>query len=304
MGSDAGMIIGESHLVCQDYARTLNAPIPGMDYSTMGREEGPTPCEKWAFVSDGCSGSPDTDVGSRLLVLSAIESVLQGVSPFEGHSTTTNPKAIALLASCAAKQLGLHPHAIDATLLVIKHDVAAKGFNVFMAGDGMIGIKQGDIIYLHEIRYESGCPYYLSYELDEQRKKEFNKHPSGIKRSIIKGINGWQFNGEEAIHGGIYSSFWAAKPGDVVFAITDGAGSVQKNKTKETTKTKSAVALTDVIDKLVAFKGTQGQFVSRRLRGFQKEAKSEGWSNFDDIGLAAIAWEDPEDADNSGEKNG
>lgn len=300
MGSDAGMIIGETHLVCQDYARTLDAPIPGMDYTTMGREEGPLPHEQWAFVSDGCSGSPDTDVGSRLLVLSAIESILQGVSPFEEHSTTTNPKAIALLASYSAKQLGLHPHAIDATLIAIRHDAEAKGFGFMMAGDGVIGLKQGEAIHLLEINYPSGCPYYLSYELDEHRKKEFNKHPAGIKRSSFKSKDGWESRGEETIKGGgVYASFWPANPGDIAFAITDGASSVMKSTTKETTKTKSSVKLIEVVDKLVAFKGTQGQFVSRRLRGFQKEAKAENWSNHDDIGLAAIAWEN-NDADHSG----
>jgi len=304
MSSDAGMIIGESHLVCQDYARILDAPIPGMDYTAMGREEGSLPCEKWAFVSDGCSGSPDTDIGSRLLVLSAIESVLQGVSPFESCSTTTNSKAIALLASYSARQLGLEPHAIDATLLAIRHDKKAQGFGFFIAGDGVIGLKQKDAIHLLEVNYPSGCPYYLSYELDENRKRQFVANENGKIRHRVKYKSGWGENALTIIPPGPYSCFWPAAPGDVAFAITDGACSVLKSSAKETSKSKSSVALTDVIDKLVAFKGTQGQFVSRRLRGFQKEAKAEGWSNHDDIGLAAIAWEDPEDADNGGEKNG
>jgi hypothetical protein len=268
------MIIGGSHLVCQDYARALEVPIKE------------APGAVWAFVSDGCSGSPDTDTGARLLVLSAMGAVRQGVDPFEDGRA----KSITLLADGSARQLGLGTHAIDATLLVIKQDVRGRGFHFLMAGDGAIGLKQRDVIHLLEITYPSGCPYYLSYELDGGRKQAFEMNSAGVIRHHIRSDGHWTLGDEKEVKG-VYTCFWPADVGDIAFAVTDGAGSVRKKTTGETTRTTAPVCFTDVIDRLVAFKGTQGQFVSRRMRGFKKEARREDWFNHDDIGLAAIAWE-------------
>ena len=52
--TDAFFSIGKTHMVCQDYARsgTTRAGHP------------------YAIVCDGCSSSPDTDLGSRFLAMS------------------------------------------------------------------------------------------------------------------------------------------------------------------------------------------------------------------------------------------
>lgn len=55
---DAFFTIGKTHTVCQDYAHA--GFIPGTD-------------QAYAIVSDGCSGSPDTDFGSRFMVTAAIQ---------------------------------------------------------------------------------------------------------------------------------------------------------------------------------------------------------------------------------------
>lgn len=291
MGSDAGMIIGESHLVCQDYARTLArsvAPASGCDTGGGLQAFG----ESWAFVSDGCSGSPDTDVGARLLVLSAMGAVSKGEDP----TAVGRGGPIAALAAELARQLGLGPHAIDATLLLIKQDTRNRGFRFLMAGDGVVGLRQREAIHVLEISYPSGCPYYLSYELDPGRKQAFEANPAGILRHRIRTHGCWTVGDEKEVKG-VYSCFWPSEAGDIAFAVTDGVASVRKKTAQETTKSTAPVSSTEVIDRLVAFKGTQGQFVSRRMRGFQKEARMEDWFNHDDISLAAIAWEDSGDAD-------
>ena len=56
MNADHYYTIGNSHSVCQDYA------ISGLV------ENG-----AYAILSDGCSSSPDVDVGARMLSLSAKE---------------------------------------------------------------------------------------------------------------------------------------------------------------------------------------------------------------------------------------
>ena len=49
MNANCAINIGSTHALCQDYA--------------LARNDGP-----YVILSDGCSSSPDTDVGSRLLV--------------------------------------------------------------------------------------------------------------------------------------------------------------------------------------------------------------------------------------------
>ena len=50
-----------------------------------------------------------------------------------------------------------------------------------------------------------------------------------------------------------------------------------------------AVPLLQVLDKVLAFKGYQGEFVKRRMRRFlTQEAPLLGWHHDDDVSLAAI----------------
>src|SRR5437868_4207156 len=53
MNSDCAFQIGAAHTVCQDYA-VAHSGVPA-----------------YAILADGCSSSPDTDIGARLLVKAA-----------------------------------------------------------------------------------------------------------------------------------------------------------------------------------------------------------------------------------------
>jgi len=279
MGRDAGMIIGETHLVCQDYARTMEAKG-----------------DEWAFVADGCSSSPDTDIGARLMVLLAMQS-----SQLPEKDISTPMSSVGLfMAQGIAKQLCLHPHSLDATLLAIKTEREPRsvpveggfqagkfGFTFYVAGDGVYGVKKKDgTIMAAEVKYENNVPYYLNYNMDDKRHASFESGKGKVLYFQRSPKGKWK-DKEACFWRDKESFFWPAEPGDIAFICTDGVSSVFKRVTNGTSKTIEQVPLTQVLDRVLDFKG-QGQFVCRRLRRFQKEMRKNDWFNNDDIAVAAV----------------
>lgn len=117
MRADAHFWRGRTHAVCQDYA-----------LCGEGRT-GP-----WAVVCDGCSSSPHTDVGARLLAHAAANALAGGRLPGSG--------AVFRTAAAAAAGLGLPPHSLDATV------VAALALGpcvvAIIRGDGVVAARRRD----------------------------------------------------------------------------------------------------------------------------------------------------------------
>src|ERR1043166_8156900 len=90
MNADATINIGSTHAICQDYA------------IARGR---------YVVLSDGCSSSPDTDIGARLLVKALDQSLSTATNIEELH------KESARIALGWASMLGLPAQSVDATLL-------------------------------------------------------------------------------------------------------------------------------------------------------------------------------------------
>ncbi len=65
MHADSVYVIGDGHQVCEDYARS------GCFSDMWISEDGLRSAVHYALVSDGCSGSKDTDIGSRLIINAA-----------------------------------------------------------------------------------------------------------------------------------------------------------------------------------------------------------------------------------------
>lgn len=272
------MIIGQSHLVCQDYAKTMH-------------EHGAS----WAFVSDGCSSSSDTDIGSRLVVLMAMQAVRKGVLP--------NDPAMLLLAHNMAAQLGMHQHCLDATLLAVRASVTYGGFDFFLAGDGAFGVRKADgSMIFSEIKYENNQPYYMNYDMCAERKMNFAPKQGKLIHSRRDKQGKWESIGQECWKDKD-ATFWPAEKGDIAFVMTDGVFSVTKKNTTGTSVTTSPVQTDMVIDRLVDFKAVQGQFVSRRLNFFKKEMALMGWSNYDDLAIGAVSME-VKDERKGGEQDG
>lgn len=255
MHSDCYFTTGSSHSICQDYALTR---------------------DEYVIISDGCSSSPNTDFGSRLLVHS-----LDQVFRYHDDIDNATDRAIAM-ADAYARGIGLPANCLDATLFYIKHedDFLYVGFY----GDGAIVTKENNgLIKITTIEYESGAPFYLSYQLDRHRKNgylaEFGNTRKVKNYTITK--KGELLGPHELFRDG-NSWAWPTRDVDVMAVMSDGIYSFIRTSTQE------KIPFTDVIKSLMSFKLMKGLFVERRTRRFLKNCRKNGINHYDDISVAAI----------------
>ncbi len=257
MNADCAFWIGSTHRVCQDYAVS-----------------GHTQAAAHAVLADGCSGSPDTDIGARLLAKSA------------QHRLPLCAGAIENAANCAGA-LGLPPACLDATLLTL---TAADGtFTARCWGDGVVALGRHDgTVEAFVVSFAASYPHYLSYTLDADRRRLWLAQPGNAKT-----VTRWLLGTDslpETQPGERDCEQWTGSLADCRFVavLSDGVQSFTQSVATDTSRTTQAVPVADVLPLLLAFKGGQGQFVQRRVRAFQRECAARGWTHADDISLAVV----------------
>jgi hypothetical protein len=241
MNSDHQFYIGHDHKICQDYALS-----------------GVTQDGAYAIVSDGCSSSPDVDVGARLLALSAKRTLGVGGADMNydlfGKVTIRNLEHIGDI-------VPLHPHSLDATLLAAW--VKGKDFTAHMYGDGVFFHKSATALRIVHVEFESNKPAYLSYHLDKVRLKEYEDTVFGSKRIID--ISLYRAGGEprDVIETENYvkpfdpvSFAGIVDTDDIIGVISDGTNSFRKSDGSE-------IHWNEIIKELIDFKTTPGVFVQR-----------------------------------------
>src|SRR5262249_18890024 len=133
--TDAIINIGSTHSICQDYALAK---------------------DNYVILSDGCSSSPDTDIGARLLV-KALDQRLNDAAGIESLH-----KESARITLDRANMLGLPAESVDATLLSIH--VSGEDLIIACSGDGVILLEsQTGVLDVYSISSPSGYPFYPSY---------------------------------------------------------------------------------------------------------------------------------------------
>jgi hypothetical protein len=166
INADSAFYIGKTHTVCQDYARVTNGDKPLM------------------ILCDGCSDSPDTDIGARLMAM-AVERTFRVNEDYPYGSF----RSVAMtFASDMAFSLGIKHQSLDATLMVsslvnTQVEVGTEGLMAWkdcidtrVWGDGVIVVKQKDgVIRVHSIEYLERHPYYLTYFFDKKRGETWKK---------------------------------------------------------------------------------------------------------------------------------
>lgn len=281
MHTDSFYLIGKSHAVCQDYSFSKTFKTrDGLDAAV-------------AIVSDGCSSSPDSDMGSRLLtryLADELESVLKfnvvgrtyTSSDFEQHFIRAIRQA-----SAPAAAMGLDKMALDATLLAII--LVGNELYTCMWGDGCYAWGNGNEVYgVVKVEYSAGYPDYLNYVLNADRQAAFmqiensrvitrcdnrdkstevNVHPLACDHIFME-----EFDVMKS------SDYWVAIMSDGACSFLKGYDSPENCSTEPNT----------VISEMLSFKNFGGKFVSRRLNAFEKScAKNNIWHD-DDLSVAAV----------------
>lgn len=267
MNSDSVYKIGKSHQTCQDYT---------------GHGEG------YALLADGCSSSPHTDIGARLLVRSAIKLL-------EEKKAVTKLFALQVVEEAAKinRQLALPPEALDATFLAAIVD--GKELKLFAAGDGhlVIGWNSGEVSHL-KVDYPAGFPYYLSYSLDECRLKAFRQKEQRREEECRiflpeeEEYIGCSTEKKVSLEG--ESGYLALELEKVRFValFSDGIDSFYSLKQTESGKQTLRESSYDLLPELLAIKQPAGEFVKRRVKRFMTNMEKRGIHHFDDFSYAAL----------------
>ena len=274
---DCAFRMGRAHLVCQDYAAVT---------------AGEFPC---VALADGCSGSPDTDIGARLLVRTAQRFAPDLPAPrheeFCGRLETYHNQVVRV-ARRMGEDLCLSDMALDATLLTLA--VREGWWFASLFGDGAVAAKRRgqDVLEITVVSYPGGYPHYPNYLADAARRNTLlaqensermvetfqipqNEEREPICKTYPADIHCHTVQGEMAEYE------WVA-------ILSDGIHSFTEVRETETGRTNAPVPLADVLRELMAFKTCGGQFAQRRMQKFQQQCAGRGWQHHDDVAMGVI----------------
>ncbi len=274
LNADRYFYIGKTHDVCEDFAIA--------DKNSTG---------VYTVLCDGCSSSKDTDIGARILAKQAMT------------EDPINPALYLYSAKNICDILKLNPMCLDATILNIK--AAHNKWNIYCVGDGtIIKIRNDNKIEITDIEYKSGAPFYLSYQLDIEREKNYIK-TYGLERTITKyifdpacnfdkdnmltKISIIDINGKPYVEEGRFNDNEDGY--HTILTTSDGIHSFQEKITTDTSVVNHQISIEKVLTKLLDFKGYHGQFIARRMRRFIKDSAKWNWSNLDDLSMAGVHYE-------------
>lgn len=301
MGTDCAFQIGKTHDICEDYALASDCGSLIKDGDNI----------TFAIVSDGCSSSRKTDIGSRVLSSAAVEQ-LNNIVAVTKNLNNFNANVCISKARDIVKSLSLPTRTVDATLLMA---TVSDCVQVKLYGDGFvaIGLDNGDIFTLR-LEYHEGYPFYLNYlpesgihfqnwkNLYSQKtihtsiisngeiiRKEcfpctceyFDRKNDKKKPAIY--ITGDTFETNMSID--LNSLKW-------VTLISDGVDSFYKTEEADTSLINIDIDYNEVISEALNFKNFNGKFMQRRLNRFLKFCQKNNWHHADDISFSSIYFGD------------
>jgi len=272
MNADLYLRQGDTHAVCQDYAEARLT------------ERGLT-----LAVCDGCSSSPMTDIGARLLARAALGNVHRcgGLDDIEAFAASTIDRAAA-----SARLMELPLQCLDSTLIVV--DIDDDHGRAAMFGDGALAVGNVDgSVRVWSVDYTSNAPDYLSYRLDLARRAAYADLVDGsecvIRRLEWGGKRALMSTTEPLTSGPLVLDI--DEPIRWIAAMTDGVKSFTRPVQSTSTKGREPVDEVDVLTDVLDFVNVNGKFVERQVRWFAAECEKRGWKHSDDLGIAAISFD-------------
>lgn len=266
MNSDCAFRMGRSHAICQDYA-------------VAGGGEQP-----FVIVADGCSSSPDTDIGARLLSRFAARSLWARAPEIDLERWVRR-------AGRVATQLGLDGRCLDATLLIARVEGAC--WQVRLAGDGVVAWQdRTGRVHVRALSYTGGYPEYPSYLACRERQRSYAALPGNraeLRRLVLEPDGCISTGPAEPLEPGPYCERGAVRDTCWLALLSDGATSfVAREERQGGGGSSRPVALESVLPELLQFKSFQGVFAQRRLARFAVRCGQLGWCHQDDLALAAL----------------
>jgi len=252
MQIDAAFVIGDSHTVCQDYASAFTVED-----------------RAYIMVSDGCSSSPYTDIGARILTHQVMACLVEGMR----LQSTLFDEALKR-ARVVVQHLQLPRSALDCTLLIAEHD--QEVVRVIAIGDGVIAYtnREGDLAGF-ELTTPSQSPGYLNYWGDEERIHHYRQQDQGL---VYRALG----SDQTQLHPSGLQALSMTLPSTRLTSLalySDGVSSFPQ------------VSVEEVLTHLGTFPTSQGAFAQRRLRKFtRKTCKKRGWTHQDDLSIAVMAF--------------
>lgn len=159
--------------------------------------------------------------------------------------------------------------------------------NVSVFGDGFVIYKTNKRLFNIEVIWENNMPYYLSYELDPNRKKQFKDIviKSGKKliseAMYIKTSYGY-FHNIMDDNQNFYNLSKVASNIDFIAVASDGLSSFVNQNTNEQIDSRI------IIEQMFSFKNITGEFLKRRVYRALKDFEKENIVPMDDVSVAII----------------
>ena len=280
MPSDSYYTKGWTHLVCQDYA--MHGSIVTMSDDGNHRMD-------YGLVSDGCSSSDDTDIGSRLILRSAyclaeqMQHILNSLDAEGGNymgsaNSMWNDFAnnVAEKALSWSNAMELNSTAIDATLLACFADKKWACTASFGDGAHIVCRRVGTerIIEIEHIDFLANVPPYPVYTTSAQMMEDFTAYRGNTKR-----VMRWNSKGDyEEILGGEPGHLLVYPADEVEFiaVVSDGISSF------------GDIRCFEVAQAICAFRNYAGEFVKRRMMRALDEYQKSSHVPSDDISMASV----------------
>jgi len=261
MNIDTFIEIGSQHKICEDYIVSDTDPIP------------------FIVISDGCSSSKNTEMGSMIICHLAKQYIKYRTE----FPIDYNKMGLWVIhnAELVSRQLGLNPHCLNATLIVA-YEYEGE-INAHFYGDGCF-ITKGEMgLTTHIVEYTKNAPYYLAYQLDAKDHRLYDQlnvdktittiYGDGTNTQIIEKA----YDAETTVR--------VTTDTDITLIASDGLQSFIK---KENSKITQRFGPRDIIMPFIDFKTTKGKFLKRRMSKQVKAYTKDNILHFDDLSVGAF----------------
>jgi len=253
---------GSAHRFCEDYICASDNGI---------------------FLSDGCSSAKNSEIGSKILALTA-RKYFDGYSANSIYSIEDMLNRIIINSERVIHDLNVDIEALFATLITLMH--RGKTLTLNISGDGVAAfVKNDGTIEIHDIEFSANAPRYLAYRLSSEFRDKFDNikyNPCIHRKIIIK--DGKELTTE------ILPSYFENDNQTFCIDVEDIKTCVIFSDGVKSFLFPSGnnIPMIDIVLGLVDFKNTTKGFVQRRVSRFLQNKTKEGITHYDDLSVAAI----------------